>query len=65
MSDKQGGSRQMGCETCGLRRAAERRPNGLLARLWRWHTGWCPGWRKYQRALLAEGRQTPAAGGKA
>jgi hypothetical protein len=25
----------------------------LMARLWRWHTGWCPGWKAYQ-AYLAE-----------
>jgi len=24
-----------------------------MARLWRWHTGWCPGWKAYQ-AHLAE-----------
>jgi hypothetical protein len=40
-----------GCDNCGLRRRAEPRPNSLLARIWRWHTGWCPGWKAYQRAL--------------
>jgi hypothetical protein len=39
------------CENCGLRRYAEKRPDSLLARLWRWHTGWCPGWKSYQRWL--------------
>ncbi len=39
------------CENCALRRRAERKPSGLLARLWRWHTKWCPGWKKYQREL--------------
>ena len=23
----------------------------LMARLWRWHTNWCPGWKAYQKAL--------------
>lgn len=38
----------MGCEDCAWRRRAEEKPNGFLARLWRWHTRWCPGWKKYQ-----------------
>ncbi len=42
------------CETCGLRRRAEEKPNSFLARLWRWHTGWCPGWKKYQRHLAEQ-----------
>lgn len=44
------------CETCGLRRRAEASPNKWWARLWRWHTGWCPGWKAYQRHL-AETKQ--------
>lgn len=39
------------CENCPLRRRAEAKPNGLIARLWRWHTKWCPGWKKYQQWL--------------
>lgn len=42
-----------GCETCQIRIKAEANPKSLMARLWRWHTGWCPGWRAYQ-AYLAE-----------
>ena len=42
---------EMSCATCGLRKKAEENPNSLLARLWRWHTGWCPGWKAYQKAL--------------
>jgi hypothetical protein len=29
-----------------------------MARLWRWHTGWCPGWKKYQKALAEEARMS-------
>jgi hypothetical protein len=36
------------CATCPMRLKAEQRPNSLLARFWRWHTGWCPGWKAYQ-----------------
>ncbi len=44
-----------GSETCKLRAYAERKPKSLIARLWRWHTGWCPGWKAYQAELA--GRQ--------
>ena len=36
------------CETCAMRQRAEANPKSLMARLWRWHTGWCPGWKAYQ-----------------
>jgi hypothetical protein len=39
------------CENCGFRRRAEARPESFLARLWRWHTRFCPGWKAYQRWL--------------
>ena len=42
-----------GCETCPMRKKAETNPKSLMARLWRWHTNWCSGWKEYQ-AYLAE-----------
>jgi len=42
---------ELSCATCGLRRRAEDKPQSLMARLWRWHTTWCPGWKAYQQAL--------------
>ena len=39
------------CEDCPIRKRAEEKPNTLLARLWRWHTTWCPGWKAYQKSL--------------
>ena len=41
------------CETCPMRQKAEVNPKSFMARLWRWHTRWCPGWKAYQ-AHLAE-----------
>jgi hypothetical protein len=41
------------CETCPARKKAEANPKSFMAWLWRWHTGWCPGWKAYQ-AYLAE-----------
>jgi hypothetical protein len=46
------------CENCGLRRHVENHPDSLLARLWRWHTGWCPGWKSYQRWLAEQAKST-------
>jgi hypothetical protein len=37
------------CGVCPLRHWADRHPASWLARLWHWHTGWCPGWRSYGR----------------
>jgi hypothetical protein len=45
---------QSRCADCPIRRRAEAWPNTLLARLWRWHTGWCPGWKAYQRELARQ-----------
>lgn len=45
--------KSFGCETCPMRKKAEENPKSLMARLWRWHTGWCSGWKEYQ-AYLAE-----------
>ena len=45
------------CEVCRFRNYAERKPKSLLAHIWRWHTGWCPGWKSYIKEREAE--QTP------
>ena len=42
------------CETCPMRAKAEANPKAFLSRLWKWHTGWCPGWKSYQRFLAAK-----------
>lgn len=42
---------EMRCAKCGIRQRAEANPNATMARVWKWHTGWCPGWRAYQNAL--------------
>lgn len=50
------------CENCVWRRYSERKPQSILAKLWRWHTRWCPGWKAYQRQLAqrAQSSQGPA-----
>jgi len=42
------------CENCAIRRKAEEKPTLWLARLWYWHTHWCPGWKAYQKKLHLE-----------
>ena len=42
------------CETCAARLRAEENPKSFMSRLWRWHTGWCPGWKSYQVYLAQE-----------
>lgn len=42
------------CANCGIRKRAEQKPDSLLARIWRWHTKWCPGWKAYQAELAAK-----------
>ena len=47
---------QKGCETCGFRAKYDKNPKSLLGRLWRWHAGWCPGWKQYITSLPDEKR---------
>jgi hypothetical protein len=47
------------CAGCPLRKWAERRPASWLARLWVWHTSWCPGWSAYQRSLQEPDSKAP------
>ncbi|ACB75119.1 hypothetical protein [Opitutus terrae] len=44
------------CTTCKLRARYDRAPRSLLGRLWRWHIGFCPGWKSYLRDLPPEER---------
>jgi hypothetical protein len=43
-----------GCETCPIRQKAEANPKALMSKIWKWHTTWCPGWKKYQESLKAK-----------
>lgn len=44
------------CATCAMKRYAEKKPTSIWARLWRWHTGWCPGYKRYQAWLADQGK---------
>ena len=43
------------CANCPMRLKAEEKPNSLVARFWRWHTGWCPGWKAIRSTLAEKG----------
>ena len=45
------------CEKCSFRARYDRHPRSLLGRLWKWHTGWCPGWKSYLRSLPEDERE--------
>jgi len=47
------------CHACPLRQRAENKPRSLMARLWRWHTAWCPGWKSYVAELRSKGLEIP------
>jgi hypothetical protein len=55
------GTEQFGCETCPMRQKAEANPKSLMARLWRWHTTWCPGWKAYQEHLAKQNAGTASS----
>ena len=44
------------CEKCKFRAKYDTNPRSILGRLWRWHTRWCPGWKKYMHSLPDEKR---------
>ena len=49
------------CATCKWKEWSEKNPGKWLAKLWKWHTGWCPGWKAYQRELALEAARPPEA----
>jgi hypothetical protein len=47
----------MSCEECGLRARYDKNPKSILGRLWRWHIGFCPGWKSYMAELSPADRE--------
>jgi len=48
------------CVKCKLRAKYDRNPRSLLGRLWRWHAGWCPGFKAYLLSLTEAERRALA-----
>lgn len=47
------------CENCKFRKKYEQNPASILGRIWKWHTGWCPGWKAYMKSL-PDGKRSAA-----
>ena len=39
------------CGNCGFRGKYDKNPNSFFGKVWRWHAGWCPGWKKHITSL--------------
>lgn len=44
------------CENCKMRARYDKNPGSFLGRIWKWHIGWCPGWKSYLKSLPDEKR---------
>ncbi len=44
------------CGNCGFRGKYDNNPTSFLGKVWRWHAGWCPGWKKHITSLSNEER---------
>lgn len=44
------------CENCRFRAIYDRNPQSIFGKIWKWHTGWCPGWKSYVKSLPYERR---------
>jgi hypothetical protein len=42
------------CEKCKFRATYDKNPRSFLGRIWKWHIGWCPGWKSYVKSLPDE-----------
>lgn len=45
------------CADCPIRAKYDRDPKSLAGRFWRWHIGFCPGWRRYFASLDDEQKE--------
>lgn len=43
--------KQHQCAKCPIRAKYDLTPKSFIGRIWRWHIGFCPGWRKYYASL--------------
>jgi len=41
-----------------MRKRAEKNPKSIISKIWKWHTGWCPGWKAYQKELAQQEKKS-------
>ena len=39
------------CDSCKFRAKYDANPKSFLGKVWRWHIGFCPGWKAYMAGL--------------
>lgn len=39
------------CEQCKIRKKYDDNPKSFIGKFWRWHIGFCPGWKGYMKSL--------------
>ena len=44
------------CGSCSIRAKYDNNPRSIIGRIWRWHIGFCPGWKSYMKSLSPEER---------
>lgn len=44
------------CANCKLRAKYDNNPKSFAGRFWRWHIGFCPGWKGFMASLSEEER---------
>jgi hypothetical protein len=49
------------CSNCPIRKLAMKQPQSIFARIHRWHCRWWPGWKAYQKFLVASRVKPQAA----
>ena len=47
---------EQNCENCNFRARYDNNPQSFLGKVWKWHAGWCPGWKSYMKSLTDEKR---------
>jgi len=45
------------CAECPIRARHDQKPKSLIGRFWRWHIGFCPGWKRYYASLDEDQRK--------
>lgn len=39
------------CASCSMKLRYDKKPNSIISKIWKWHLGWCPGWKSYLKSL--------------
>lgn len=39
------------CANCSMKERYDKKPHSLISKIWKWHLGWCPGWKAYLTSL--------------